>query len=106
MKTSLFQNDPRFFHTKIAQIAILFFCAIQLAYIILNNFHCDAISGVRTGGEVTPPPPPLKILKNENLSFWNEPPFLMQRLPKLLSYFSVLSNLHIKSWKTFIVMQQ
>ena len=43
--------------------------------------------------------------KNENLSFWNEPPFFIQRLPKLLSCFSVLSNLFIKSCKTFIVMQ-
>ena len=31
--------------------------------------------------------------RNENFSFWNEPPFFIQRLPKLLSRFSVLSNL-------------
>ena len=35
-----------FFHTEIAEIALVFFCAIQLAYKILKNFHCDAIIGL------------------------------------------------------------
>ena len=38
---NLFLERSAFFHTKIAKIAILFFCAIQLAYIILKNFHRD-----------------------------------------------------------------
>ena len=39
------------------------------------------------------PPPPLKIEKNENLSFWNDPPYFKKVLPKLLSCLSVLFNL-------------
>ena len=50
------------------------------------------------GSGVTPSPPPIEDFKrNENLSFWNEPSFFMQRLSKLLSCVSVLSNLFIKS---------
>ena len=45
MKTSLF-GTHRLFHTEIAEIALAFFCAIQLAYKILKNFHCDAIIGL------------------------------------------------------------
>ena len=33
----------------------------------------------------TPLPPHWRLKKNENLSFWNDPPFFIQRLPKLLS---------------------
>ena len=39
----LFSERTAFFHTEIAEIALMFFCAIQLAYKILKNFHCDAI---------------------------------------------------------------
>ena len=35
-----------FFHAEIVKIALMFFCAIQLAYKILKNFHCDAIIGL------------------------------------------------------------
>ena len=42
METPLLKRSA-FFHTKIAKIAITFFCAIQLAYIISRNFYCDAI---------------------------------------------------------------
>ena len=38
-----FWNDPLFFHTELAKSAITFFYAIQLAYVILRNFYCDAI---------------------------------------------------------------
>ena len=41
MKTSLFGTNRLF--SEIAEIALMFFCAIQLAYKILKNFHCDAI---------------------------------------------------------------
>ena len=43
---SLFFKRTAFFHTEIAEIALMFFCAIQLAYKILKNFHCDAIIGL------------------------------------------------------------
>ena len=47
-------------------------------------------------------PPPIEDFKrNENLSFRNKPPFFIQRLPKLLSCFSVLSNLLYKILKNF-----
>ena len=42
MKTSLFGTNC-LFYTGIAQIALMFFCAIQLAYEVLKNFYCDAI---------------------------------------------------------------
>ena len=35
-----------FFYTEMAEIALMLFCAIQLAYKILKNFHCDAIIGL------------------------------------------------------------
>ena len=39
-----FWNKPPFFmKTEIAEIALMFFRAIQLAYKILKNFHCDAV---------------------------------------------------------------
>ena len=41
-KTSLF-GTICLFYTEIAEIAVMFLCAIQLAYVILKNFHCDAI---------------------------------------------------------------
>ena len=31
------------FYTDIAEIVIIFFGTVQLAYIISRNFHCDAI---------------------------------------------------------------
>ena len=40
-----FWNEPPF-HTDIAEIALMFFCAIQLADKILKNFHCDATIGL------------------------------------------------------------
>ena len=55
------------------------------------------------GSRVNPPIEDWK--RNENFSFWNDPPFFTQRLPKLLSRFSVLSNLLAQSRETFIVMQ-
>ena len=39
----LFLERTAFFHTEIAEIALMFFCAIQLAYKILKNFYCDVI---------------------------------------------------------------
>ena len=45
MKTFLF-GTHRLFQTEIAEIALMFFCAIQLAYKILKDFHCDAIIGL------------------------------------------------------------
>ena len=45
-KNLSFWNDPFFLYTKIAKIAILFFCAIQFAYIILKNLDCDAITPI------------------------------------------------------------
>ena len=49
----------------------------------------------RTHGRGSEPPPPIDEWKNENLSFWDDPPFFLQRLPKLLLCFSMLSNLLI-----------
>ena len=45
---------------------------------------CREGSGVRTGegGSGVKTPPIEDFIKNENLSFWNEPPFFIQRLPK------------------------
>ena len=43
---SFWIKPPFFMQTEIAEIALMFFCAIQLAYIILKNFHCDAIIGL------------------------------------------------------------
>ena len=45
MKPSLFATNC-LFYTEIAEIALMFFCAIQLACKILKNFHCDAIIGL------------------------------------------------------------
>ena len=45
MKSSLLERTV-FFHAEIVKIALMFFCAIQLAYKILKNFHCDAIIGL------------------------------------------------------------
>ena len=42
MKTSLF-GTIRLFSYRVAEIAIMLFCAIQLSDIILRKFHCDAI---------------------------------------------------------------
>ena len=43
---NLFLERTAFFHAEIAEIALMFFCAIQLAYKILKNCHCDAIIGL------------------------------------------------------------
>ena len=43
---NLFLERTAFFHTEIADIALMFSCAIQLACKILKNFHCDAIIGL------------------------------------------------------------
>ena len=45
MKTSLLGTN-RLFHTEIAEIALMFFYAIQLGYKMSKNFHCDAIIGL------------------------------------------------------------
>ena len=45
MKISLFGTN-RLFHTEIAEIALMFFYAIQLGYKISKNFHCDAMIGL------------------------------------------------------------
>ena len=70
------------------------------------QLSCYTTGQWRTHGGVRgvkPTPPPIEDIKrNENLSFWNEPPFFIQRLPKLLSCFSVLSNLLIKSCDAMI----
>ena len=49
----------------------------------------------RGGGGFSGQTPIDDLKKNKNLSFWNHPPFFIQSLPKLLSCFSVLSNLLI-----------
>ena len=49
----------------------------------------------RTHGRGGPNPPIDDLTKNKNLSFRNDPSFLIHSLPKLLSCFSVLSNLLI-----------
>ena len=42
-----FWNDPPFFmQTEIAEIDLMFFGAIQLAYKILKNFYCEGIIGL------------------------------------------------------------
>ena len=45
-KNLSFLKRTAFFHTEIAEIALMFFCAIQLAHKILKNVHCDAIIGL------------------------------------------------------------
>ena len=71
---------------------------------VLPCFINPPVAYAREGGEggsrvngSTPPPPIEDFKRNENLSFWNESSFFIQRLSKLLSCFSVLSNLLIKS---------
>ena len=56
------------------------------------------------GGVVGGQKPHRRFKKIKNLSFWNHAPFFIQSLPKLLSCFSVLSNLII-SLEKLIVMQ-
>ena len=38
-----FWNDPLFFTQRLPKLLSCFFCALQLAYTISTNFHCDAI---------------------------------------------------------------
>ena len=80
-----------------AEIAFMFFCAIQLAYKILKNFHCDAIIGL----------PVVKLFwcaaldvddcrKSKTFFFLNKPTFLRAELAEtaVLFFRSVqLSNL-------------
>ena len=87
MKTSLLKTIS-LFHTEIPEILsiIVFFCAIQLAYEILKNFHCDAII------------PIVKLFwcvahkiddcrKSETFLFWNEPTFLRAELAEIAVMF-------------------
>ena len=64
-----------------------------------ENFKLlEAVAYARGGGEVGGQNPPIEDFnRNENFSFGNEPLFFIQRQPKLLLCFSVLSNLLIKS---------
>ena len=101
MKTTLFGTN-RLFHTKIAEIALMFFRAIKLAYKISKNLHCDAIIGLPVVNQSTN-----KVFwraaldvdncrKSETFIFSNEPMFLRGELAEIavMSFCLVqLSNL-------------
>ena len=74
--------------TEIAEIALMFFCVIQLAHKIFKNFHCDAIIGL----------PVVKLFwcyaldvdhcrKSETFLFCHEPTFLRAKLAETVIMF-------------------
>ena len=62
---------------------------VAKAYPKYNNIQWRTHRGV---SEVKPVPPIEDFKRNDNFFFWNESPFFIQRLPKMLSCF--LKNFH------------
>ena len=58
----------------------------------VRNEHGPVACARGAGVSGVTPPPIDDWKRNENLSVWNDPPFFIQRLLKLLLCFSVLSN--------------
>ena len=102
-----FLKRSAFFHTEIAEIAIMFFCAIQLASIILKNFDCDAIIPVVQlfwciALDVD------NCRKSDTFLSQTNGLFFERSLPKLLSYFFSSVQHSILIWRNFYydAMQQ